>query len=188
MAQSPSGSPSRDAKFRGIFDAHLPMVQRYCVRRLQTADANEAISEVFLVVWRRIDEIPGGDETLPWVLVVARNVVRNLQRTSRRSIRLLEKIGREPVVPDPGPEAQVVRATEYEAVAAALETLSTADQEVIRLRAWEELSAAQIAAVLGCSLPAAEKRVARASTRLSRAVERQQSVRSRAIRKRGMHD
>lgn len=178
MAQSPSSG----AKFRGIFDAHLPMVQRYCVRRLSTADANDAVSEVFLVVWRRIDEVPGGDETLPWVLGVARNAVRNLQRSGRRAARLSVKTATEPVVDDPGPELQVLRAAEYEVVAAALATLSAGDQEVIRLRAWEELTAPQIAAVLGCSVPAAEKRVARASARLSRAVERRQH----GVRLRGM--
>lgn len=189
-ARNPAGVevaelPSSDARFRRIFDAHLPAVQRYCARRLRTADANDAVSEVFLVVWRRIEEVPLGDETLPWVLGVARNAVRNMQRSGRRASRLLAKTGKEPVVPDPGPEAQVVRATEYEEVAAALGTLSAEDQEVIRLRAWEELTAPQIAAVVGCSVPAAEKRIARASARLSRAVERRRAVGTPGARNRG---
>ena len=181
MAQSPSS----DAKFRAIFDAHYPTVQRYCVRRLPVADANDAASEVFLVAWRRRDHAPAGDETLPWLLGVARNVVRNIQRSARRSDRLVARAGDEPRREDPGPEVQVVRRSEFEEVAAALDSLSEDDREVIRLRAWEELTAPQIATVLGVSLEAAKKRISRASARLTKAVERQRTVRSRATGKGG---
>ena len=64
MAQS----PSNHAKFRRIFDTHVPIVHLYCLRRLRVADANDAVSEVFLVTWRRIEHVPGGEETLPWLL------------------------------------------------------------------------------------------------------------------------
>lgn len=177
-------SPSRHGKFRRIFDLHLPAVQRYCVRRLSVADANDAVSEVFLAVWRRIDDVPDGDETFPWLIGVARNAVRNMQRAGRRSARLAVKAHGVAVDQDPGPEPQVVRAAEYSEVAAALETLSDTDREVIRLRAWEELTVPEMAVVLGCSEAAASKRIVRATARLSRAVERA-SLRPRAIRKGG---
>lgn len=181
-------SPADDAKFRRIFDTHVPIVHRYCLRRLSVDDANDAVSEIFLVAWRRIEEIPGGEETLPWLLGVARNVVRNVSRSVRRSERLTARAGDEPMTNDPGPEVQVVRSSEYAEVAAALGTLSPRDREVIRLRAWEELTAPQIAMVLGCSVAAAEKRIARSSARLTAAVERRRLVaRPRAIRK-GGHD
>ena len=181
MAQSPSS----DAKFRAIFDAHLPMVQRYCTRRLGVADANDAVSEVFLVMWRRIDEIPSGPESLPLLHGVARNVVRNSQRTMRRSDRLIAKAGDEPQRAAASAEMQVVRRSEFDEVAEALGELSEDDREVIRLRAWEELSAPQIAVVLDVSVAAAEKRIARASTRLTKKVEQKRSIRPRAIQKGG---
>lgn len=166
-------SPSSDAKFRRIFDAHLAAVQRYCVRRLSPSDANDAASEVFLVAWRRLEDIPGGEATLPWLLGVARNAVRNVERSGRRTQRLSAKaqLASQPV--DLGPEVHVVRHSEYEQVAAALASLSEADREVIRLRAWEELTASQIASVIGVSVAAAEKRVARATNRLAVAVAKQ---------------
>ena len=179
-------SPSSDTKFREVFDAHLTSVQRYCARRLRPADANDAVAEVFLVAWRRIRQMPEGDESLPWLLGVARNVIRNLERSGRRSSRLKARVEQEPTPANPGPEAQVIRHIEYAEVAAALNSLNPADQEVIRLRAWEELTAPQIAVVLGCSLAAAEKRVTRASQRLAKAVERRKvKVRPRAIREGG---
>ena len=179
-------SPSNDAKFRQVFDAHLSPVQRYCVRRLRPADADDAVAEVFLVAWRRISLMPEGDEALPWLFGVARNVIRNLERSGRRVSRLKTRVEQEPTPANPGPEAQVIRRVEYAEVAAALSSLNPADQEVIRLRAWEELTAPQIAVVLGCSVAAAEKRVTRASQRLTKAVERRKvKVRPRAIREGG---
>lgn len=179
-------SPSSDTKFRKVFDAHLPSVQRYCARRLRPADANDAVAEVFLVAWRRIGQLPEGDEALPWLLGVARNVIRNLERSGRRASRLKARVEQEPTPANPGTEAQVIRRVEYDEVAAALESLNPADREVIRLRAWEELTAPQIAVVLGCSVAAAEKRVTRASQRLTKAVERRKvRVRPRAIREGG---
>jgi RNA polymerase sigma-70 factor (ECF subfamily) len=178
-------SPSNDAKFRRIFDAHFAAVQRYCVRRLPTADANDAVSEVFLVVWRRIDDVPAGDETMPWLIGVARNAVRNVARSRARSTRLAAKVSDLPTEVDPGPEVQVVMGSEYDEVGAALATLKDDDREVIRLRAWEELSAPQIAEVMGCSVSAAEKRIGRAWARLSNAVDRNRSARPRAMEKGG---
>ena len=186
MGVDVASSPSNDAKFRRIFDAHAPMVHRYCLRRLSVADANDAVSEVFLAVWRRIEEVPEGDHMLPWILGVARNTVRNAQRSLRRTTRLAARVGDEPTVNAPGPEVQVVRSSEYAEVAAALEGLRPEDQEVIRLRAWEELTASQVATVLGCSVAAAEKRISRASARLTAAVERRRLInRPRAMRKGG---
>ena len=177
MAQS----PSNDAKFRGIFDAHFVEVQRYCVRRLSAVDANDATSEVFLVAWRRIEAVPDGDEALPWLIGVARNVVRNAVRSTIRSVRLASKVSDHTTWEQPGPETQVVMGTQFEEVQAALSTLSDDDQEVIRLRTWEELTAPQIATVFGCSTSAAEKRITRAWSRLSKAVERNRAIRPREL-------
>lgn len=175
MAQS----PSNDAKFRGIFDAYFVEVRRYCVRRLSAADANDATSEVFLVAWRRIEAVPEGDEALPWLIGVARNVVRNVVRSNTRSVRLVSKVGDHTTAQVPGPEIQVVMDAQFEEVQAALAGLSDDDQELIRLRTWEELTAPQIATVFGCSISAAEKRITRAWSRLSKAVERNRAIRPR---------
>ena len=174
-----------DAKFRGVFDAHFVEVQRYCMRRLRTADANDATSEVFLVAWRRIDAVPAGDEALPWLIGVARNVVRNAVRSNNRSVRLASKVSNDIVEEQKGPETQVVMSSQFEEVQAVLDGLREDDREVIRLRMWEEMTAPQIATVLGCSTSAAEKRITRAWSRLTKAVERNQTVRPRELEKGG---
>jgi RNA polymerase sigma-70 factor (ECF subfamily) len=133
------------------------------------ADVNDATAEVFLVAWKKIDRVPAGDEALPWLYGVARNVVRNADRSSRRSSRLTGRLGGLARQAVHGPEVQVVRRQEDAALVEALASLKAEDQEVLRLRAYEGMTAPQIALVLGCSVEAAKKRMTRALGRLRQA-------------------
>lgn len=162
MAQSPAS----DARFRRTYDEHFAAVRSYCLRRLPVADANDAVSEVFLVAWRKVEQIPRDRESLPWLLAVARNVVRNAHRARRRATRLEARANAEPAYPQPGPEVQVVRRAADAELNDALERLPENDREVLRLRAWEGLTAPQIATVIGASRAATEKRLSRAMRRL----------------------
>jgi RNA polymerase sigma-70 factor (ECF subfamily) len=162
-------SPAHDVRFRLIYDDTFAPIQKYCLRRLPLPDANDAVSEVFLVAWKKRSSIP--DDALPWLYAVARNVVRNSMRSTRRWRRVVARVHAEPVYPLPGADVQVVRKAEDDALLTALHTLSDADQEVLMLRAWEDLTASQVAHVVGCSAAAAEKRLARAMGRLEGAVK-----------------
>jgi RNA polymerase sigma-70 factor (ECF subfamily) len=66
------------------------------------------------------------------------------------------------------PDAETPGAWVHEA----LDRLSPADQEVLRLAAWEELDAGQIAVVLGCGRRAATMRLHRARRRLRAEIDR----------------
>jgi RNA polymerase sigma-70 factor (ECF subfamily) len=157
-------SLANDAEFRRFFDEHFVEVRSYCLRRLPVADANDAVSEVFLVAWRRRDVAPA--EVRPWLFAIARNVVRNSGRSSVRASRLIERVRVEPVRSQLGPEVQVVRNAEDEALFVAVQSLPEKYAEVLRLWAWEWLTAPQIAVVVGCSVSAAEKRLTRALRRM----------------------
>ncbi len=159
-------SPGESRTFRAVYDAHFDHIARYCLRRLPKVESHDAVSEVFLVAWRRFDSMPTGEGTLPWLYGVARNVVRNVERSRRRSLRVSARMRREPQYADPGPEIQVVRHEEDEMLPRALAQLTPGDREVLRLRAYELLTTSEIAAVLGCSDAAARKRVTRAIQRL----------------------
>lgn len=178
------GTPSR-VRFDRIFGEYYDPVSRYCHRRLPPHDANDAAAEVFVVAWRKIDNVPDGEQTLPWLYGVARNEVSRFRRTARRLGALREKIGGQAHHPDPGPESVVMRNADQEALLEALSSLRQADQEVLRLRAYEHLTIPEVALVLGCSVPAAKQRSARATKRLRRAADLPQSRReglgSRAI-------
>ena len=113
--------------------------------------------------------MPPSEDALPWLFAVARNVVRNSSRSTRRSLRLVARASAEPTYPVPGPELQIVRNEDDRMLAEALDKLNDQDREVLRLRAQEGLTVPQISTVLGCSEEAAKKRVARALQRLRRA-------------------
>jgi RNA polymerase sigma-70 factor (ECF subfamily) len=157
--------------FRAVYDVTFEAVRRFCMRRLPVSDVNDAVSEVYLIAWRRVDRLPEGTDALPWLYGVARNVVRHVERANRRRFRLNAKAMREPVGSAPDPEVVLVRRAEEEQLATAIARLSVNDQEVIRLRSWEDLTAPAMAEVLGCSVSAAEKRITRAFQRLEKLFE-----------------
>lgn len=159
-----SNVPATD--FRSLYDQYFDDIARYCLRRLSRDEAHDAVADVFLVAWRKIDAMPDGDAALPWLYGVARNVVRNAKRSGRRSRRLAAKLRSHGIQPALSAEVHVVHRAEYDAVLDALGQLRPADREVIRLRAQEGLTVPEIALVLGCSDEAAKKRVTRAVHRL----------------------
>jgi RNA polymerase sigma factor (sigma-70 family) len=158
-----------EAEFKAMYGLHFESVARYCLRRLPEQTAQDAVSEVFLTAWRRFDAMPVGDESLPWLYGVAKNVVRNANRSRHRTSRLSAKFMAQPHYPEPSPELQIVRNEEDTELVVALESLKPDDQEVLRLRAYEGLSARQISLAIGCSEEAAKKRVSRALARLRKA-------------------
>jgi RNA polymerase sigma factor (sigma-70 family) len=149
-----------------MFTSHRDAVWGYCYRRLPRDDVQDAVAEVFLVAWRRIDQAPDGDETLLWLYGVARNVVRNFHRSSVRRQRLRVKAGAFHQADNSTPEMQVIRRAEDRELLAAVNQLKPMDQELLRLRTWEELSHAEIASVVGMSTRSVESRLARVRKRL----------------------
>ena len=160
-------SPSSDAAFRRVFDEHHDAVHRFCLRRLGVDDGNDATAEVFLVAWRRMDAMPELDETLPWLYGVARNVVRNHRRTGQRKVRLISRLSSLSREVSEAPETVVLQNTESVEVLDAMAGLRPSEQEVLRLKVWEELSNEQIGAILGMSDRAVEGRYARALKKLA---------------------
>lgn len=153
----------QERRFRLLYEQHQPDVLAYFLRRLDREDAVEATADVFLTTWRRIDDVPVGDDIRPWLFGVAHNVLSNRTRSTRRWRRLIARLGRIGTTEPPWlPEMVVVRQAEDDAVLTALATLPAREREVLRLRLWEEAGYEEIAAVVGCSRHAAEQRYAKA--------------------------
>ena len=158
-----------DERFEGLFDDHYADVLAYAVRRCASRqDADDVVAETFAVAWRRRHELPAGVEARLWLFATARLVVRNVERGRARQLRLVDRLrGRIPPIRhrDPDVEAQ-------DRLCRALATLGENDREILRLHAWEALSAEEIAATLDITTPAAWKRLQRARERLAAALER----------------
>jgi RNA polymerase sigma factor (sigma-70 family) len=157
----------RQRRFRDLYEAHYGHVLAFALRRTDNpSDAHEIVADTFLVVWRRFDDVPTGDETLPWLYGVARLVLANSRRSRRRRTMLQERLGVQPQAPVEL-EDTVGRLAEGQAVREALQRLRPDDQELLRLVAWEELSHRAIGQVLGCSENAVAIRLHRARQRLA---------------------
>ncbi len=165
-------APVHELRFRSLYDQHHPAVLAYFARRIGREDAPDHADEVFTVAWRRIDQVPSGDEALRWLYGVAHGVLRNRNRSVRRFGRLLIRLGRIPGPVTDGPETIVLRNFEEQAALDALATLRPEDQELLRLAYWEELTHAEIGEILACSKSAIDARVHRALQRMRQALRR----------------
>ena len=157
-----------DRRFDELYAQRYRAVLAYCMRRGPRDDALDAANEVFAIAWRRIDDVPTGEDAIPWLFVVARRVLYRRRRSANRFSRLVDKVGSIRPIEQPDPAAVVVQLAEYEAVLEAASRLSDRDREVLRLAAWDGLSYREIAGILGCSIAAVDKRLHRAKQRLTK--------------------
>jgi RNA polymerase sigma-70 factor, ECF subfamily len=159
-----------DQRFEELYRRHAADVLAYCARRMSRDEATDAAADVFVVVLRRISEVPQGESALPWLYVVARNVLYNRRRSSRRRVRLAAKLFTTTDASVPGPEPQVVRNEDHERLIAAINALPETDREIIRLVQWEGLSREVVAGMFFVSRAAIDQRLSRAYRKLRRAL------------------
>ncbi|MEU9989224.1 sigma-70 family RNA polymerase sigma factor [Streptomyces sp. NPDC048045] len=163
---------SNDEIFAAAYREHYWAVSRYVARRLpgRADEVEEVVAEVFTVAWRRRTDLPASP--LPWLYGVARNCLANAVRGYGRRRRLVDRMGNDEAAHGrhivDSPDAEAPGAWVHEALA----RLSPADQEVLRLAAWEELGADDIAVALGCGSRAAAMRLHRARSRLRAEIDR----------------
>ncbi len=155
-----------EEQFRNLYDRYYDEIYRYFVRRGGAASAQDLVAEVFLVAWRRISDMPAGDEALLWLYGVARNLDAHKRRTVARGTRLDSRLRSVPPPETEEPDVQILRRSEYDRVIAAAARLREGDQEILRLAAWEELPHSAISDLLGCSVAAVDQRLHRAKKRL----------------------
>ncbi|WP_249998647.1 RNA polymerase sigma factor [Actinoplanes sp. M2I2] len=160
-----------DSAFRALFEAAYDDLLLFVERRTHLAVADDVVAETFLTAWRRWDEVPASlDDARAWLFTVARNILRNRQRSDQRQQSLALRILREPDAAS-GAEDDAV-ATRVDLARAWLH-LSPADQEILTLTAIEDLTGPQAAAVLGIARPAFSLRLLRARRRLREHLRRQ---------------
>jgi RNA polymerase sigma-70 factor, ECF subfamily len=146
-SSSPS-SPStaereRRSRFADLYREHYPFVLRFALRRLRALDAaQDATVATFAVVWSRFDEVP--EVPRAWIYQIARSIVSLELRQRMRAERAPGSLGTtRPTLTE--------HDVEDDPVLRALSELQDEHREVLQLRAWEDLSGAEIGEVLGCS-------------------------------------
>ncbi|HET7846303.1 MAG TPA: sigma-70 family RNA polymerase sigma factor [Acidimicrobiia bacterium] len=152
-------------------------LQRYLRRRATPDDAADALSDVLLTIWRRLDDVPN-DLPRPWCYGVAKRTLANQRRGRQRHLRLVQRMTSEAATSS-------THEDEDPALEAALSEMSESDQELLRLWAWEQLEPREIATVLQTTPNAVSLRLTRAKAKLESKLIRQDS--STAGQKRDRH-
>lgn len=160
------------AAFGDLYDRHVRSVYNFCFRQTANwAQAEDVVSEVFLVAWRRrrdVRLVTGSGSSLPWLLGVAVNVLRNGARSSRRGAAAIRRLDGAASEPDFSDEL-VGRLADQEQMARVLEVverLQPQEQDVLALCAWAGLSYDEGAVALGVPVGTVRSRLSRAREHL----------------------
>jgi RNA polymerase sigma-70 factor (ECF subfamily) len=153
---------SAEQRFEELYRQYAARVYAYALRRTSAAGADDAVADVFLVAWRRLDDLP--PEPLPWLLGTAHKVLANRRRGERRALALRDRLASQPREPAAAPAALDHR------VGAALASLGERDRELLMLVAWEGLSVTEAAEALGVRAGTVAVRLHRARQRFARAL------------------
>jgi RNA polymerase sigma-70 factor (ECF subfamily) len=158
-----AGQADRRCRFDELYAAHNRQVLGYLLRRTaSTDDAADVFAETFLTAWRRLDDLPAGQQAGLWLYGTARRTLANFRRGERRRLALADRLRAD--LSGYQPREQEGELAE---ITAAFRGLAEPDRELLALVAWEGLDPGQVAAVLGCSPNAARIRLHRARRRLA---------------------
>jgi len=149
-------------RFSRLVREHSSAVGNYLRRRLyplNPSDLDDLVEETMLVVWRRLDSVPE-DAELPWMLGVARNVLRNARRSKNRRSAFEATLA--PPASASSAEEHVIADT---SVREALNSLSDDDREILLLSAWDGLDTHALGTFYVISTNAAAVRLSRAQKR-----------------------
>ena len=154
------GSAGDRAAFATIFRHFAPRVRSYLQRRGGTAaSAEELMQETMVAVWRKADRYdPAKASASTWIFTVARNLRIDAYRRDRRP----EIDPDDPALaPDPvePPDDSVGRGQEAVRLAAAVRTLSDAEQKLLRLAFFDHLSHSAISERLDLPLGTVKSRL-----------------------------
>jgi RNA polymerase sigma factor (sigma-70 family) len=152
--------------FDALFREHVGGVASYCRWRSRSGgDVDDAVAEVFLVAWRRLEDVPRGEAARAWLYATARRVIANQARSAARRTSLQEKLHAQPELAPLTDDPLAGRLRD------ALAALDPPDREILLLAEWEGLTPAEIAKVMRRPAVTVRGRLHRARRRFRAAFE-----------------
>jgi RNA polymerase sigma-70 factor, ECF subfamily len=148
--------------FEAFFRANYSNLWRYVARRVPQSKADDVVSASFIVAWGKYSTIEA--PSLAWLISIASFEVANARRKQSRERRSSISIVHE--------EMAAPHRDDFDGsgVRRAMATLGDADQEILRLILWDELSRDDIAQILDLSINAVNVRYHRALQKLERSI------------------
>lgn len=156
--------------FAAIFDRHSSTLYGYLCRRVGRDDAEDLVSETFLIAFRARENYDRAQRSsLPWLYGIAANLVLKRHRSLGRQQRAVDRL-----------MMLAPRSTEFEErfvednannwilaqLGRIIEDLPPIDREVLVLYAWQRLSYADIGQALNIPVGTVRSKLNRVRTRL----------------------
>jgi RNA polymerase sigma-70 factor (ECF subfamily) len=152
---SPADERAPAPDLAAVYEAHFRYVWR-CLRSLGVRDAqlDDALQDVFIVVQRKLPEFDGGAQLRTWLYAIALRISRKYRERSRREPASLEaaRESQPELVLEHSGEGAALQNERLALARVALEALSDEQREVFVLARVEQMSAPEIAEVIGIPL------------------------------------
>ena len=171
-----------DAALNDLMARHAQPVFHFLCRMLGNEDdANDLAQETFLRVYQHRASFKPGARFTTWLYTIAANLARNHHRWRTRHPNVSldaeseatgQSIGEVLPTADPAPDSTAVATERAAAVRVAVAALPADMREVIILCEWQDLSAAEAAAILNTTPKAIDNRLYRARNLLRERLER----------------
>jgi RNA polymerase sigma factor (sigma-70 family) len=154
----------RDALLEQLFRQHASRVLDYARNRGATlTEAEDVVSEVFIVLTRRLSDAPlAPDQIIPWLLGVARKVIGNQLRGSRRREALTERSAETRKEREESQRDFAAATADALLIRQGLARLPEKEREALLLVTWDGFRYEEAALILECSPGAVAQRVLRA--------------------------
>lgn len=163
---------SRD-RYHELYVNSVDDVIRFISRRVPHSAIEDVVADAFLTVWRRVEDLPTDrSEARAWLFGIARHCAHNTMRGASRQQALAVRISDQPHTSlHAGVDESLGSVDTRVDLATAWRRLNPDEQESLALTAFDELTSAEAAQVLGITAPAYRVRLMRARRTLRRYLE-----------------
>jgi len=130
-----------------LYSRHHVRVYRFALRFLNDeAAAEDAVSEVFIDVWRQAERFEGRSQVTTWLLAIARNKALSILR--RRSAEELDEVAEFIEDPSDNPEIAMQKTQRASVLQDCLTQLSPAHREIVDLVYYHEKTVEEVAEII----------------------------------------
>jgi RNA polymerase sigma-70 factor (ECF subfamily) len=151
------------AAFAVLVERYSAAVFNQAYRMLNNAqEAEDAVQEVFLKAYRRLDSYDPSRRFVTWLLAIGSNHCIDRLRRRRMQWLTLDDVAFSLGSDEPGPEQRALEGERRTAVQQALQQLAPNYRSVMVLRYWHDLSYLEIADILGLTEATVKTRLHRA--------------------------
>jgi RNA polymerase sigma-70 factor (ECF subfamily) len=132
------------------------------------ANAADILGDAMVTAWKRVSKLPTEPERARmWLFVVARNTLLNHRRTLGRHRVAVDRLRGILVLDIAAATSDIDRTETRVAVLAAMEALTPAERELVRLINWDGFTLAEVAELEGLAASTIRSRYAKALKQLS---------------------